>query len=87
MDLGIRGKTALVCAASKGLGRGCAFSLAREGVNLVVTARGGSQLHATRSPPGKPSVVIAPSSVVSGAAASARGPAAVPVVGVARPGA
>src|SRR5882672_11876138 len=40
MDLGIRGKTALVCAASKGLGRGCAFSLAREGVNLVVTARG-----------------------------------------------
>ena len=40
MDLGIRGKTALVCAASKGLGRGCAFSLAREGVNLVITARG-----------------------------------------------
>ena len=40
MDLGIRGKNALVCAASKGLGRGCAFSLAREGVNLVITARG-----------------------------------------------
>jgi len=40
MDLGIRGRTALVCAASKGLGKGCASALAREGVNLVITARG-----------------------------------------------
>ena len=40
MDLGIRGKTALVCAASKGLGKGCAQALAGEGVNLVITARG-----------------------------------------------
>src|SRR5437868_13428969 len=47
MDLGIRGKSALVCAASKGLGRGCAFSLAREGVNLVVTARGREALEKT----------------------------------------
>lgn len=47
MDLGIRGKTALVCAASKGLGRGCAMSLAREGVNLVITARGKEALEAT----------------------------------------
>jgi 3-oxoacyl-[acyl-carrier protein] reductase len=47
MDLGIRGKTALVCAASKGLGRGCAVSLAREGVNLVITARGKEALEAT----------------------------------------
>ncbi|MBV9190873.1 MAG: SDR family oxidoreductase [Betaproteobacteria bacterium] len=47
MDLGIRGKTALVCAASKGLGRGCAFSLAREGVNLVITARGRDALEST----------------------------------------
>src|SRR3970282_1400575 len=39
MDLGIRGRTALVCAASKGLGKGCAMALAREGVNLVITAR------------------------------------------------
>ena len=44
MDLGIRGKTALVCAASKGLGKGCAVSLAREGVNLVITARGSEAL-------------------------------------------
>src|SRR5258706_3573066 len=47
MDLGIRGKTALVCAASKGLGKGCAESLAREGVNLVITARGDETLQAT----------------------------------------
>jgi 3-oxoacyl-[acyl-carrier protein] reductase len=47
MDLGIRGKTALVCAASKGLGKGCALSLAREGVHLVITARGKEALEAT----------------------------------------
>jgi 3-oxoacyl-[acyl-carrier protein] reductase len=47
MDLGIRGKTALVCAASKGLGKGCAMSLAREGVDLVITARGAEALEAT----------------------------------------
>jgi len=47
MDLGIRGKTALVCAASKGLGKGCASALAREGVNLVITARGREVLEAT----------------------------------------
>jgi 3-oxoacyl-[acyl-carrier protein] reductase len=46
MDLGIKGKTALVCAASKGLGKGCAMSLAREGVNLVITARGREALEA-----------------------------------------
>ena len=49
MDLGIRGRTALVCAASKGLGKGCAASLAREGVNLVITARGAEALEATAS--------------------------------------
>ena len=40
MDLGIRGRSALVCAASKGLGRGCAEALAAAGVNLVINARG-----------------------------------------------
>lgn len=40
MDLGIKGKTAIVCAASKGLGRACAWSLAREGVDLTICARG-----------------------------------------------
>src|SRR3954452_21405953 len=47
MDLGIRGRTALVCAASKGLGKGCAVALAREGVNLVITARGNEALEST----------------------------------------
>ena len=47
MDLGIRGRTALVCAASKGLGKGCATALAREGANLVITARGQDALEAT----------------------------------------
>ena len=40
MDLGIKGRTALVCAASKGLGRACAMSLAREGVDVTIMARG-----------------------------------------------
>jgi 3-oxoacyl-[acyl-carrier protein] reductase len=39
MDLGIRGRKALVCAASKGLGRACAFSLAKEGVEVTIVAR------------------------------------------------
>ena len=47
MDLGIAGKWALVCAASKGLGKGCAAALASEGVNVVITARGDEALQAT----------------------------------------
>ncbi|MBB5221115.1 3-oxoacyl-[acyl-carrier protein] reductase [Amaricoccus macauensis] len=47
MDLGIRGKRAIVCAASKGLGRGCAEALAAEGVDLVINARGAEALDAT----------------------------------------
>ena len=39
MDLGIAGKKAIVCAASKGLGKGCAMSLAREGVDVTICAR------------------------------------------------
>jgi 3-oxoacyl-[acyl-carrier protein] reductase len=47
MDLGIRGKRALVCAGSKGLGRGCAAALAEAGVELVLNARGAEALTAT----------------------------------------
>ena len=47
MDLGIRGKTAIVCASSKGLGKGCAQALAEAGVNLVLNARGAEALEAT----------------------------------------
>ena len=47
MDLGIAGKWALVCGASKGLGRGCAEALVREGVNLVINARTAGPLQET----------------------------------------
>ena len=47
MDLGIKGKRALVCASSKGLGRGCAEALAEAGVSLVLNARGAEALKAT----------------------------------------
>ena len=47
MDLGISGRRALVCASSKGLGRGCAEALAAEGVDLVLNARGSEALEAT----------------------------------------
>ncbi len=47
MDLGIAGKKALVCAASKGLGKGCAMSLAQNGVDLTITARTEETLEAT----------------------------------------
>jgi 3-oxoacyl-[acyl-carrier protein] reductase len=46
MDLGIRGRTALVCAASKGLGKACAMSLAREGVAVTIVARTAATLEA-----------------------------------------
>src|SRR2546425_13113189 len=39
MDLGIRGRNAIVCASSRGLGKACAMSLAREGVNITMMAR------------------------------------------------
>lgn len=47
MDLGVAGKWALVCAASKGLGKGCAEALVREGVNVTITARGEEALQET----------------------------------------
>ncbi len=47
MDLGIKGRRALVCASSKGLGRGCAEALAEAGVDLVINARGAEALEAT----------------------------------------
>ena len=47
MDMGIKGRKAIVCAASKGLGKGCAMALAQEGVDLVINARTQSELEAT----------------------------------------
>ena len=47
MDLGIKNRWALVCGASKGLGAGCAQALVREGVNVLIVARGAELLEAT----------------------------------------
>ncbi len=47
MDIGLNGRRAIVCAASKGLGKGCAMALAREGVDLVINARTAEVLEAT----------------------------------------
>lgn len=47
MDLGIKGKRALVCASSKGLGLGCARALAEAGVSLTMNARGAEALEAS----------------------------------------
>jgi 3-oxoacyl-[acyl-carrier protein] reductase len=40
MDLGLEGRTAIVCASSRGLGRACAEALVREGVHVLITGRG-----------------------------------------------
>ncbi len=49
MDLKIKGKWALVCGASKGLGLGCATSLYKEGVNVVIVARGEEALQQAKA--------------------------------------
>ena len=45
--MGISGKKAVICASSKGLGRGCAEALAAEGVNLVINGRNPEVLEVT----------------------------------------
>jgi 3-oxoacyl-[acyl-carrier protein] reductase len=47
MDLGIRGRQAIVCASSQGLGKGCAMALAEAGVSLVINGRNRELLNAT----------------------------------------
>jgi 3-oxoacyl-[acyl-carrier protein] reductase len=49
MDLGLRGKVALVAAASRGLGRAIAFELAKEGATVMMCARGADALEAARA--------------------------------------
>jgi 3-oxoacyl-[acyl-carrier protein] reductase len=48
MDLGLKGRTAIVCASSRGLGKACALSLAREGVALIINGRDEKVLKSTR---------------------------------------
>jgi 3-oxoacyl-[acyl-carrier protein] reductase len=47
MDLGIAGRRAVVCGASKGLGKGCAMALAKEGVEIILVARAAATLEQT----------------------------------------
>src|SRR6266498_4265455 len=47
MDLGISGRKAIVCASSRGLGRGCALALAQAGCEVIVNGRDGKALEAT----------------------------------------
>lgn len=47
MDLGLKGRRAIVCAASRGLGRACALALAEAGVAVVITGRDATTLEAT----------------------------------------
>ena len=60
MDLGIKGKKAIVCAASKGLGKGCAAALAREGVDVTICARSADAWHATAKEIGALAVKVTP---------------------------
>ena len=47
MDLGIRGRKAIICASSQGLGKGCALALAQAGVSVVINGRGRALLEET----------------------------------------
>ena len=48
MEVNLKGKTALIGGSSKGLGKACALSLAKEGVNIVLCARGEEALQETK---------------------------------------
>ena len=47
MDMGLNGKTAIVCASSRSVGKGCAMALAAEGVNLIINGRNKEVLNET----------------------------------------
>jgi 3-oxoacyl-[acyl-carrier protein] reductase len=47
MDLGLKGRSAIICASSKGLGKGCAMALAEAGCNVVINGRDEAVLQAT----------------------------------------
>jgi 3-oxoacyl-[acyl-carrier protein] reductase len=70
MDLGIAGRRALVCAASKGLGRGCAQALAKEGVQVTIVARTQATLAQTAAEIGAVAYVACDITTAQGRAAA-----------------
>ncbi|MCH9670919.1 MAG: SDR family NAD(P)-dependent oxidoreductase, partial [Gammaproteobacteria bacterium] len=61
MDLGISGRTAIICASSRGLGKGCAMALAEAGVNVVINGRDEKALEDTaKEIQAKTSVTVTP---------------------------
>src|ERR1041384_1884562 len=74
LDLGISGRKAIVCAASKGLGRACAMALSRAGVEVTITARTRETLEETaqqiRSATGKVTAVAGDITTEAGRAAT-----------------
>ncbi|AUZ53922.1 SDR family oxidoreductase [Stenotrophomonas acidaminiphila] len=75
MDLGIAGRWALVCGASRGLGLGCARALAGEGANVVIVARGTDALEAAaaqlRALPGAGQVIAVAADITTAAGRAA----------------
>jgi 3-oxoacyl-[acyl-carrier protein] reductase len=75
MDLGIKGKWALVCGASKGLGLGCAQALAADGANVMIVARGADTLEAAakglRALPGAGTVIAVATDITTEAGRAA----------------
>jgi len=75
MDLGIKGKWALVCGASKGLGLGCAQALAADGANVMIVARGAETLEAAakelRALPGAGTVIAVATDITTAAGRAA----------------
>ena len=70
MDLGIAGRRALVCGASKGLGRGCAEALAREGVAVTIVARTEAEIAKTAREIGAAAYVACDITTADGRAAA-----------------
>ena len=73
MDLGLRGKTAIVCASSKGLGLGCALALAEEGARVVINGRNAESLAAAET-------AVRAAAAAAAAASSGQGEASVTAV-------
>ena len=76
MDLGIDGRKAIVCASSRGLGRGCALALAQAGCEVVINGRDGKTLDATAAALREATGAATPAQALSATQAGHLSPAA-----------